>query len=800
VAWVDVISSNAVVRPHARCRSFAAALLVGACATTEARAQLQLAQVAALVVDAQGVPVVSAIVVLGDPLGSELGRLETDAGGRATFSDVAPGRYLLQTRAPGAATFELPLTVSGALPIEVMIHVPATVTDDVVVIGGQPSEPTSRVSLAGESLATIPVRLRGRGLQDAVATVPGWSTEDNGLLHSRGVDDGFLYVIDGVPIYERLDALHGFAPDLATIAGVSVITGYVPPEFGHKAGGVIDVRSNMASTLWRGSADVTLGSDAALAGSFAAGGRVSATTRVRGGMTATQSDRFLDPGDPDNLHNRGGHLGTLGELDCSPTAEDRIATGWGYGGSSFDVPNTVEQEVAGQDQRQRVRQGFLQGTWQRAWSSATVTQVTIYHRRTSARLRPSEFDIPITAEAERSLTRTGGLVAMTRQHGAHLAKAGFEFQRLSLNEAFSFAVTDEERAREAEFRDEVLVFTADNPFAFAGNATPSLLSLFVQDSWHATPRITVSGGLRLDRSTLLLPRTQLSPRVGVAVRVGPSTVLRGSVSRFFQPPQPENLLLSSSPDARVLSSIAVGDARGGADIEPERQWATEAGVEQQIASRARLDVAFWDRRVRHAADPNVFAGTTIIFPNAVAKGRAQGVDARLEFARGGGWSAYVNASTARVIQTGPITGGLFLEDEIEEIGPGVEFTPDHDQRFVAGAGVTWSHRSGGLSISVTGRYETGTPIQQEEDDLEELRQRPGADLVDFEAGRVKPRGIVSLLATAPVARWGATIVTASVQVLNLFDERYAYNFGNPFSGTHFGAPRSIAFTGRVAFR
>jgi outer membrane receptor for ferric coprogen and ferric-rhodotorulic acid len=36
-------------------------------------------------------------------------------------------------------------------------------------------------------------------------------------------------------------------------------------------------------------------------------------------------------------------------------------------------------------------------------------------------------------------------------------------------------------------------------------------------------------------------------------------------------------------------------------------------------------------------------------------------------------------------------------------------------------------------------------------------------------------------------------------VLNLFDQRYAYNFGNPFSGTHFGAPRTASFSVRVGF-
>ena len=36
-------------------------------------------------------------------------------------------------------------------------------------------------------------------------------------------------------------------------------------------------------------------------------------------------------------------------------------------------------------------------------------------------------------------------------------------------------------------------------------------------------------------------------------------------------------------------------------------------------------------------------------------------------------------------------------------------------------------------------------------------------------------------------------------VLNLFDARYAYNFGNPFSGTHFGAPRTASLALRVRF-
>ena len=42
-------------------------------------------------------------------------------------------------------------------------------------------------------------------------------------------------------------------------------------------------------------------------------------------------------------------------------------------------------------------------------------------------------------------------------------------------------------------------------------------------------------------------------------------------------------------------------------------------------------------------------------------------------------------------------------------------------------------------------------------------------------------------------------VDLEASLLNLFGARYAYNFGNPFSGTHFGAPRTASVGVRVKF-
>src|SRR5207247_1585022 len=242
-----------------------------------------------------------------------------------------------------------------------------------------------------------------------------------------------------------------------------------------------------------------------------------------------------------------------------------------------------------------------------------------------------------------------------------------------------------------------------NPFHFEGRTARMQWSVYAQDRLRASDRLTVDFGVRFDQSHLLVAASQWSPRFGVAYRwPDTGTTLRGSLNRLFQPPQPEHLLLSSSAAARALSPFATSDdaesaTAGGADLLPERQTAWEIGLEQRLAGTLRFDVAYWSRHVRNYGDPNVFFGTTIIFPNSVASGLARGVDVRLEMPRYRGWSAYLSYTNSRVVQFGPINGGLFLDANIADIGPGTRFTPDHDQRHVGAAGVTYQRVSRGFS-------------------------------------------------------------------------------------------------------
>jgi outer membrane receptor protein involved in Fe transport len=757
-------------------------------------AQQQSAIVRGVVTGADGQPEAGATVTLLDQLGSAVAATRTGNDGRFRLDEVPPGTYTVFAEAAPQRSDARVVIVQAALPIEVDLTLAPRVAESVIVHSVAETPPvTTRMTIAGEALRQLPTRLPSRGVQQVLATLPGWASEDNGLLHVRGADDGVLYVEDGVPVYDRVDALFGVAPDPASIGSINVLTGYIPPEYGLKSGAVIEVQSSTASrTGWAGSVDVGVGSDAARSLRALGGGPAGRRASLGLSIASERSDRFLDPVHPDNLHNDGGVLSGEAHLSVLATDSDLIQVKGTGGRSRYQVPHGERQDDAGQNQRQRLVQDLQSGSWQRFWSDTLVSQLAMYRRHVNAHLRGSANDRPLSSRSDRENERLGVLGSVTYERGRHTVKGGLEAARLTLREDFSFAVSDAQEAGAADISERAAEFTIVNPFRFQDRADRRQWSFYTQDRIRATDRLTVDFGIRFDRTRLLVPASQWSPRAGAAYTwPGSATTLRASFNRFFQPPQPEHLLLASSEAARALSPFADEEREGGAELEPERQTAWEVGVDQWFAGAVRLDAAYWSRHVRNYADPNVFFGTTIIFPNSVARGIARGLDLRLEMARYRGWSSYVSYTLSKVEQEGPINGGLFLEHDIPDIGAGTRFTPDHDQRHVGGAGLMYQSISRGFSAALAVRYESGTPLEVEDDDVAELMARPGAELVDFARGRMRPRTVLDVTVSQTLHRGTRTETSVRVGILNVTDHPYALNFGNPFSGTHFGAPRTI---------
>jgi outer membrane receptor protein involved in Fe transport len=619
-------------------------------------------------------------------------------------------------------------------------------------------------------------------------------------LHIRGVDDGMLFVIDGVPVADRLDRVFASGLDPETISSMSVLTGNIPAEFGGRSGAVIVVqpKSGIARSL-SGTLELAAGNFAArdisgalVGGSKNAGFFLEAST---GG-----TNRFLDPVDERNFNNRGGVAGINGRFDWHPSAHDILIVNGSVNGSDFHVSNTEAQELAGQNQRQELRDNSQSLSWQRVWSDSTVSNFAIFHRRQRARLIGSGFDTPLFAAQDRHHDRLGLLASITREFRGHTIKGGFEAHRLTPHEFFEFAITDPDRAEEAGISDAALEFDRNNPFVFSDRKTRGQMSAFIQDQFSPTANLTITAGLRYDHSWLLASDQQFSPRIGaVYYFTRTRTSIRGSFNRLFMPPQVENLLLADSEQARALSPFE-SETGGGAQVLPEKTSAYEAGVAQDFRGWFRLDVAAWRRNVRNFDDPNVFFSTTIVFPNSVASGYARGLDVRLDVPEHRGWSGYLSYTNQRVLQTGPINGGLFLTDEAIEIGPGTDFIPDHDERNIGALGVMYRHERSGVWAAFSGRHESGVPLEVDEDAIEDLKQRPGADLVDFDRQRVKPWTVLGFSAGGELVRHDHFRLGLQFDVQNLMDRRFAYNFGNPFSGTHFGYPRMFTARLKLSFR
>jgi hypothetical protein len=784
------------------CVALAGFFLIHISICTTISAQVEIGRISGVVRDPSGAAVSAAQVSLENPLTGRKQETISDNLGQFRFDNVPYGAFRLQVSARGFAPSQQSVGVWSNVPLVIDSKLTIVGSSTVITvneaIGAEVANPRTETVIDESRIKLIPGVVRRDQLQALISSSPGWNTENDGLMHIRGVDDGTLYVIGGVPIPDRVDGLFAGSFNTDAITSLDLITGNIPAEFGNRSGAVVVVqpKSGLGTPL---SGTLALG-----AGSF--NSRDLSTTMGTGTKkwgiffagSGHQSDRFLDPVDPRNFHNNGGEGSIELRSDWHATEKDMLRFSGILQGANFSVPNNADQQEEAQAQRQQVRHNHESVAWQHAWSTKTLSDLSYFRSHFQSQLLPSDFDTPITAWQKRHHTRQGIIGSVSHLAGGHTLKAGIEASRVSINEFFSFAVRDPEAAEEADISDPAMEFSLEAPFLFTQQVSRGTEAVYAQDDFSPFRNLKISAGLRFDHSNLLVADHQWSPRIGVSYYLPQThTVLRTSFNRLYMPPQVENLLIASSEQARELSPFA--DSGGGADIRPEKLSAWEVGFAQELPKSLRLNVAYWWRHFRNIDDPTVLLGTTIIFPNSVDRARAKGLDVRLDVPIRHGFSANFSYTNNRIVEIGPLNGGLFLEDEFIEIGPGTEFTPDHDQRNVGSFALTYAGRRG-LWSSFTGRYESGVPMELPDLDSDELASLPGANLVNFDTGRVKPWFVFGWSGGADLVSGDHFTMGAQVDIQNIANRDFAFNWGNPFSGTHFGYPRLVAGSLRFSFR
>ena len=709
--------------------------------------------------------------------------LDTGADGVGVAKRLPFGRYRLEVTHPGFATYSTLLDIQSALPTDyhitltlASVQTQVTVTPDATLLD---ERQTSTVNRIGEEMLQSRIAaLPGRSLSDVVNTQPGWLLEANGILHPRGSEYQVQYVVDGLPLTDNRSS--PFAPELDAndVHAMSIITGGYPAEYGRKLGGVIEVvTAGNAQRGFHGSAVMSAGSFGTLTGS--AGGQYGWGHTLLGlNAGVAHTDRYLDPPVEENFSNSGTGTNLAAHFEREFSAAERLGIVVRHGHTRFLVPNERVQEEAGQRQARTNREDAAQVSYQHVFSPTVVGDVRGMVRTLTSGLSSNAFSTPIVAAQDRGF-RNGYLKGLISAHvGAQEWKAGIDGDFGSIREAFAYEISDP-----AQFDP-----STRPRFSFADRHVDHERAIFVQDriglgTW------TVNAGLRWDSYKLLVQESAWSPRLGVAWS-WPTVdfVVRASYDRAFQTPAIENLLLASSP---AVDSVHTNVLR--LPVRPSSGDFVEVGISQRLFSKLRLDLTHFNRQMTNFADDAVLLNTGVSFPIAIHHAHIRGTEVKLELPVWRALSGFV--SYANMVGTGslPISGGLFLGDDVAPFLTSTDRLPiSQDQRNTVRARLR-SQLSSRASAAAAVSYGSGLPVEFN-GDVDHATMQYGSrivDRVDFERGRVRPATSIDASVSYVLFRTDQRRVRIQADVANVTNRLNVINFAGLFSGTALAPPRTV---------
>lgn len=746
-------------------------------------AQAEVGELRVVVTDPSGLAVAADVAIANDSNQVSRG-VAADAAGVAVIRRVPFGRYRVKVTRDGFAPSEGLVDIRSAAPVEYRVTLALAgvassvdVAPDATLLDQRQTSTVRRVGR--EIVERRPAALPGRAVPELINTQPGWLLEAGGTLHPRGSENQAQYVVDGLPITDN--RAPGFAPELDAdgVHAIGILTGGYPAEYGRKLGGVIEVATVGDQRRGvHGDAAFGIGSVATRAGDAAIGVAGERGTLVASGSVST-TDRYLDPPTEDNFTNHGETWqGTV------HAEYRRFGVIFNRAETRFMVPNEAHQQAAGQIQRRDSDETSAKLSFQRILSSTAVASVNAFVRDLDAGLTSNEFSTPIAAAQQRGLRDAYVKASVAWHAGQHELKAGGDTSIGRVDEQFAYRITDAEA-----FDDDILPV-----FAFTGHATDREHALFVQDQVAAGPW-TFKAGLRWDAYHLVVSEHAFSPRVAAAWSPTERFVLRASYDRAFQTPAVENLLLASSPDVDTLAPTVVR-----LPVRPSRGNFFEVAASHHLAKSVRIDGSWFDRRMDDFADDDLLLNTGVSFPIAFRRGRVHGAELKIDVPPGRAVSGSLSYTWMRGEAELPVTGGLFLGDEVDLGETGARFPITQDQRQTL-RGRLAAQLTPAAWVALATTFDSGLPFEDEGDaeGVDDDIPQNILDQVNFESGRVRAAWTFDLSAGWRLAKVRGSQLQLQADVRNLTDRLRVINFSGVFSGTALAAPRTFAVRVRVGF-
>lgn len=664
----------------------------------------------------------------------------TDANGAFTIRNVPLNPYHLVITAKGFSPAAQDVDVNTSVPITLNVGLSLAKANTTVEVSENAGDllegdVSAHTDVNEQVAARIPLETTGSGLSQLITlSSPGVAADSNGFFHPLGDHAQAQFSVDNQAITDQQSRVYSnqISPD--AIQSMELVTGVAPPEYGDKTSliAVVTTKSGLGLTKPAGSMSFQYGSFGTPSADLNFGvGNSKFGNFVS--ITGMRSRRYLDTPEFQPLHDIGNASNIFDRFDFQPSVSDSFHLNLFGARSRFQVPNTFDQQDAGQDQRQKMVTFNVAPSWTHLFNANTMLTANAFVRQDRVNYFPSVnllSDQPETVAENRRLTNSGVRADLSYVKGHHNVKTGFQYMHYALLEDFRFGITDPAvnpvclDAKGNPVTDSKITdpnACASRGFSANPGLTPGLVpydltrggSLFnfhgsggvheeagyVQDNM-TFGAFTAMAGVRFEHYRGLTSKSQLEPRVGLTYRLDKSnTVLRGSYARTMETPYNENLLVSGSPVvAHVFGSTST------AKLQPGTRNQYNAGFQQAIGKFAVVDADYFWKYTHNGFDFNVLGNTPIAFPISWNKSKLDGFSIRVSSSDLHGFRWYTTLGHTRARYFNPESGGLFFAQVI----PTGVFRIDHDQALQSTTNLQYSFlKKRGGWITGTWRYDSG---------------------------------------------------------------------------------------------
>jgi outer membrane receptor for ferrienterochelin and colicins len=707
--------------------------------------------------------------------GGEGSRFDTfsDANGTYVFSSVPFGHYRLTAHTEGAPdrTFDLDVSSDAVVKLDIAMsaNLRTIAQTGVTARAGAGGTPVSQNALGRAQIGALPTN---NSLNRLAETVPGIVrfSYDEPVAHGF---HGLTYEIDGAPLPQATSSNFAEIIDPKNVDSLEIFTGAFPAEYGgSRQGAVINIITQRPS----GTAPPPLGHFSIAAGSYALA-LTSFDDALRFGKTdlflsanTQRSARGLDAPTFVPEHDNSSQADQFLRLVTHPN--DRISLAFDFSNqlAQFQIPintdpnnpNDPVVSVPGTDDVQREYDRYANlnlsvtsrdgnGIFQVIpWTRSTRI---VYDGDLANDVLATQPD-PVTGlpvnliglRQDRRATYAGIRISDFRSSAHHAWKIGIDASRENFIAHQQFAQ-----------------FMMPDVFEDVSQAGAQI-GIYAQDKWQPSPALAVSYGLRYDHSTGFVGGWQLSPRIGVNIAPDGKNIVHFYYGRLYAAPALEDVrqacvALSGCPSVPVY------------DLKPEQDSYFEMGVAHQFSPTLHGYINYFKRTAVNVLDTTQLLNTPLFAVFNNARGRAEGVELRLDgrTLRGDSWYFSGTVSSA---EAAGVSGSTFLFPP----GPSNDsFQPeDHDQTYAANAAYT--HRFGrdaGWFATLQSEYGSGYPVQ-------------------FQSGPDRlPTHLTFNVALGKEAKRGS--FGFDVNVDNLLNHQYIIKMANGFNTTQISSGRKLFF-------